>query len=70
MTQVARRMGFSEAFPYRCPGEIFAEHVALSAFEIDAVLHAHRKAGTFAGIAMGLNGALTALVFLILPLLF
>jgi assimilatory nitrate reductase catalytic subunit len=35
VTQVARRMGFAEAFPYQHPGEIFAEHVALSAFEND-----------------------------------
>ena len=33
VTQVARRMGFSAAFPYENPGEIFAEHAALSAFE-------------------------------------
>jgi len=33
VTQVARRMGFAEAFSYRNPREIFAEHVALSAFE-------------------------------------
>ena len=33
ITQVARRMGFGEAFPYQHPAEIFAEHVALSAFE-------------------------------------
>ena len=31
ITQVARRMGFSEAFPYESAGEIFSEHVALSA---------------------------------------
>ncbi|HEY9013159.1 MAG TPA: nitrate reductase [Devosia sp.] len=35
ITQVARRMGFGDAFPYESPGEIFAEHVALSAFEND-----------------------------------
>ena len=33
VTQVARRMGFGEAFPYESAGEIFAEHVALSGFE-------------------------------------
>ncbi|HLH12581.1 MAG TPA: molybdopterin-dependent oxidoreductase [Methylovirgula sp.] len=33
--QVARRMGFTEAFSYRFPAEIFAEHAALSAFEND-----------------------------------
>ncbi len=35
ITQVARRMGFGAAFPYESPAEIFAEHVALSAFEND-----------------------------------
>jgi len=34
--QVASRMGWSEAFPYAEPAEIFAEHAALSAFENDA----------------------------------
>ncbi|HEV7276068.1 MAG TPA: molybdopterin-dependent oxidoreductase [Devosiaceae bacterium] len=33
VTQVARRMGFGTAFPYRSPAEIFAEHAALTAFE-------------------------------------
>ncbi|CUA89365.1 Molybdopterin oxidoreductase Fe4S4 domain/Molybdopterin oxidoreductase/BFD-like [2Fe-2S] binding domain/Molydopterin dinucleotide binding domain [Chelatococcus sambhunathii] len=33
VTEVARRMGFAEAFPYASPAEIFAEHAALSAFE-------------------------------------
>jgi assimilatory nitrate reductase catalytic subunit len=33
VTEVARRMGFAEAFPYRNAGDIFAEHVALSVFE-------------------------------------
>ena len=33
ITQVARRMGFAEAFPYAGPAEIFAEHAALTAFE-------------------------------------
>jgi assimilatory nitrate reductase catalytic subunit len=32
-TQLARRMGIDEAFPYRSPAEIFREHAALSAFE-------------------------------------
>jgi assimilatory nitrate reductase catalytic subunit len=32
-TQLARRMGIEEAFPYRHPAEIFREHAALSAFE-------------------------------------
>src|SRR6188768_2763570 len=35
VTQVARRMGFSSAFPYRSAADIFREHAALSAFEND-----------------------------------
>jgi assimilatory nitrate reductase catalytic subunit len=33
LTQVARRMGWEAAFPYRRPADIFREHAALSAFE-------------------------------------
>ena len=33
LTQVARCMGFTEAFPYESPAQIFREHAALSAFE-------------------------------------
>ena len=33
LTQVAQRLGFAEAFPYRSPAEIFREHARLSAFE-------------------------------------
>jgi len=33
LTQVARRMGFEEAFLYQSPVEIFREHAALSGFE-------------------------------------
>ncbi|MEO6395851.1 MAG: molybdopterin-dependent oxidoreductase [Devosia sp.] len=33
VTEIARRLGFAEAFPYRSAAEIFAEHVALTAFE-------------------------------------
>ena len=33
VTQVARRMGFADAFPYTSAAEIFREHAALSAFE-------------------------------------
>ncbi|MGL4965317.1 MAG: molybdopterin-dependent oxidoreductase [Inquilinus sp.] len=33
VTQVARRMGFADAFPYQGPAAIFREHAALSAFE-------------------------------------
>jgi len=33
VTEVARRMGYGDAFPYASASEIFAEHVALSGFE-------------------------------------
>jgi len=33
VTQVARRLGLTDAFPYERPAEIFREHAALSAFE-------------------------------------
>ncbi len=33
ITQVARRMGFAEAFNYAGPADIFREHAALSAYE-------------------------------------
>jgi assimilatory nitrate reductase catalytic subunit len=33
VTEVARRMGWEAAFPYRRPADIFREHAALSAFE-------------------------------------
>ncbi len=35
VSQVARRMGFADAFAYRSAAEIFREHAALSAFEND-----------------------------------
>jgi len=33
--QIARRMGFADGFAFSTPADIFAEHVALSAFEND-----------------------------------
>ena len=33
VTEVAKRLGHEEAFPYRNPADIFAEHAALSGFE-------------------------------------
>jgi len=33
VTQIARRMGFSDGFPYASAGEIFREHASLSGFE-------------------------------------
>jgi len=35
VTEVARRMGFAEAFPYQRPADVFREHAALSGFEND-----------------------------------
>jgi assimilatory nitrate reductase catalytic subunit len=35
VTEVARRLGFGEAFAWRGPADIFREHAALSAFEND-----------------------------------
>jgi assimilatory nitrate reductase catalytic subunit len=33
VTDVGRRMGYGEAFSYRCAADVFREHAALSAFE-------------------------------------
>jgi len=35
MSEVARRLGFAEAFAYGKPADLFREHAALSAFEND-----------------------------------
>ncbi|MFD1330852.1 molybdopterin-dependent oxidoreductase [Methylopila musalis] len=35
VAQVAKRLGFEDAFGWRTPGEVFREHAALSAFEND-----------------------------------
>jgi assimilatory nitrate reductase catalytic subunit len=35
VSEVARRMGFGDAFAYTCAADIFREHAALSAFEND-----------------------------------
>ena len=54
---VARRMGFAQAFAYRSPAEIFAEHAALSGFENDGArafdirAHAGIDAGAFDAMA-------------------
>jgi predicted murein hydrolase (TIGR00659 family) len=48
----------------------FAVGVASHGIGTARAFQVSEEAGTFAGIAMGLNGALTALVFLMLPLLF
>ena len=52
LTQVARRMGFAEAFPYESPAQIFREHAALSAFENDG-----RRAFDIGGLADLSDGA-------------
>ncbi len=39
LTEVARRMGWAAAFPYRRPADIFREHAALSAFENRGTSH-------------------------------
>jgi len=46
--EVAKRMGFAEAFAYTSPAEIFAEHAALSAFENEG--ERDFDIGAFAGI--------------------
>lgn len=48
----------------------FAVGVASHGIGTARAFHVSEEAGTFAGIAMGLNGAMTAAVFLLLPLLF
>jgi putative effector of murein hydrolase len=48
----------------------FAVGVASHGMGTARAFQVSEEAGTFAGIAMGLNGALTALVFLLLPLIF
>ncbi|GLS39115.1 nitrate reductase [Mesorhizobium tianshanense] len=48
IAEVARRMGFGEAFSHASPAEIFAEHAALSAFENDGVRDF--DIGAYAGI--------------------
>jgi len=47
----------------------FAVGVASHGMGTARAFQVSEEAGTFAGIAMGLNGALTALVFLVIPLL-
>jgi len=48
----------------------FAVGVASHGIGTARAFQVSEEAGTFAGIAMGLNGALTALVFLLFPLLY
>jgi assimilatory nitrate reductase catalytic subunit len=57
ITQVARQMGFSDAFAYRCAADIFQEHARLSAFEnegsraFDLGALARISPHTYAGLA-------------------
>ncbi len=57
LAEVARRMGFAEAFPYLSAAEIFAEHAGLSAFEnggsraFDIGAHAGIAARDYADLA-------------------
>lgn len=46
VSEVARRMGYADAFPYRSAAEVFAEHVALSTLENDG-----RRAFDIGGLA-------------------
>ena len=48
IAEVAKRMGFGDAFAYESPAEIFAEHAALSGFENDGARDF--DIGAFAGI--------------------
>lgn len=48
----------------------FAAGIASHGIGTARAFQVSEEAGTFAGIAMGLNGALTAIVFLVLPVLF
>ena len=49
ISEVAKRMGFGEAFGFKSPSEVFAEHAALSAFENDG--KRDFDIGAFAGIS-------------------
>ncbi|MEQ1712970.1 MAG: nitrate reductase, partial [Hyphomicrobium sp.] len=51
MGEVARRLGFSDAFRFTSSAEIFDEHARLSGFENGAVSPAERRAFDIAGLA-------------------
>ncbi|WP_309085918.1 molybdopterin-dependent oxidoreductase [Chelativorans sp.] len=55
--EVARRMGFAEAFPYSSAAEIFREHAALSAYENDGARDF--DIGAYAGIGAREYGELS-----------
>jgi assimilatory nitrate reductase catalytic subunit len=56
VTEVARRMGFAEAFDYRSAADVFREHARLSAFENDG--RRDFDIGALAGIGDGAFDAL------------
>ncbi|AZN97583.1 nitrate reductase [Mesorhizobium sp. M9A.F.Ca.ET.002.03.1.2] len=56
IAEVARRMGFGEAFSHASPAEMFAEHAALSAFENDSARDF--DIGAYAGIDAATYAAL------------
>ncbi len=62
ITQVARRMGFGEAFPYACPADVFREHARLSGFENDG-----RRAFDISALANITNKAYDALKPILWP---
>jgi predicted murein hydrolase (TIGR00659 family) len=64
VTPLMNAMGITD---YAARG--FAVGVASHGLGTARAFQVSEEAGTFAGIAMGLNGALTALVFLLIPLL-
>ena len=56
VSEVARRMGFADAFPYSCAADVFREHAALSAFE-----NGGRRDFDIGGLAAIGDGAFDAL---------
>jgi assimilatory nitrate reductase catalytic subunit len=51
LTEVARRMGWGAAFPYRCAADIFREHAALSGLENDGPVRRLFDIGALAKIS-------------------
>jgi assimilatory nitrate reductase catalytic subunit len=69
VTEVARRMGFEEAFAYHSAADVFREHAKLSMFEnagtrdfdIGALAALLQRAQTGQGVAMGLENSFMSL---------
>jgi assimilatory nitrate reductase catalytic subunit len=59
LSEVARRMGWCEAFPYRSAADIFREHAALSAFENDGPVRRLFDIGALAKISDAQYAAMT-----------